>query len=61
VSDDYEQRTFLPDDSASKANWPAPKPAKAMVKDKVPVTEWLPGAIILLSLVICVVVGIALG
>ena len=59
TTDGSEQRTFTPDDdSASKANWPTPKPANPPVKDKAPVSEWLPGAIMLVCLVIAVVVGL---
>ena len=57
--DRYEQHTFIPDDdSASKANWPAPKPAKPPVKDKARASEWLPGAILLICALAVVIGGL---
>jgi hypothetical protein len=60
TTDGSEQRTFIPDDdSASKANWPAPKPAQTPARDKAPVSEWLPWAIVLLCALAVVIGGLA--
>jgi hypothetical protein len=54
MGDDYAERTFSPDDdSEERANWPTLRPRPRPLR--APVSQWLPGAIILISVVIVVV------
>lgn len=58
MSDDYEQRTFIPDDdSAERANWPEPRARPKPKPTRVPLSVKLPGNIFLVCLALVLIFG----